>query len=190
MKKIIITLFLCLLAASAFAQDIQIGFTTESAAAKLVGTKGSVIKKEEFKQENFTGSLSGSGNFRPAIITDIRTGAKTPYIAVTSSDNGITQVSYLDYDEFSSCIEALEYIGESELDNKLNYKEISSVEVCYISKDGLQIGVINRGGIGRWQLFILQGKYARPVYIAMSARELKKLVAYLKDTKVFLEERL
>lgn len=193
MKKAFIIYLTLILSQSLFAQELVQNFQTASNAGKFIETQGSILKVEYYKDTDdaytFSGSPSGAALFIfPGMITDVRSGEKTPFIKVRSTFDNIKYESFIDFEEIPACIEALEYIINTEtINTPTNYSH-----VFFITKDGLEIGAIGQHyGLQRsWKTSIAHTKYVRPPYFENSIKKLPQIVEALKESMALLEEKL
>lgn len=188
MKKITLILLFCFIALCANAQDIYDDFVSESNAVKLQETKGSLLKKEIFKTKTFSGLFQGF-SISSAMITDLRSGSKEAYVIIRSSADKASYSSIIDYDELPACIEALDYIINSEISSKpANY-----VDVFIKTRDALEIGALYDEALGtgmRWQTAITHRKYITNPTIVVPVKRLQELLDELVSAKVLLDEKL
>lgn len=196
MKKALVIFLILILSQSLFSQELVPNFQTASNAGKFIETQGSILKIEYFNDEtkynyNFviSGLLLGAETFIfPGMITDVRSGVKTPFVKVTSTYKDARYESFIDFDEIPACIEALEYILKSETTNSPgNYTHI-----FFKTRDELEIGAINRffGSDGTWKTSIAHMKYVKPSYFEISIKKLPKIVEALKESLALLEENM
>ena len=194
MKKTLLfslTLLLCVLSN---AQDVSNLFVSESETVKFEESKGLFIKREIFDDKyNVLPRIVKS--FSPAMLTDLRTKEREPYVYVGSlvPDGGknISRTSVIDYDEISSVIEALEYIiNDFDLNDKPTYKD----EVFIKTRDGLVIGVQADLNVlnekKKWTAFILHSKYLVSNTKYYKTTSLSEWVTELKDAKTLLDEKM
>lgn len=183
MKKLLLFVLALACCQAAFSQNIVPGYETESKAARLEGTKGAFLKVENFKKMSV--GLS-EVEIIPSIITDIRTGEKTPYIIVKTKEEGtpVRYPSVIDYDEIPSCIEALEYIAANEITNK----PINDVHVFILTRDNLEIGAV--WDSSKWRTSFTHGKYIGNPRTDISSKSIKKVIEMLKSAKEVLDEHL
>ena len=187
MKKLILITLALLCCHAAFSQDIIPGYVTESKAAMLEETKGLFLKVENFERKVVA---INEVEIIPAIITNIRTGEKTPYVIVKTKEEGtsIRYRSIIDYDEITSCIEALEHIMTAEITTTPS----NDVHVFIMTRDALEIGArfeIN-AGIRKWKTTFTHGKYTTEPRTDILARNIKKLIEQLTSAKEVLDEKL
>ena len=183
MRRIVLIVLAMIYYQAAYSQDIIPGYVTESKAAQLEGAKGAFLKIENFKK-----SVIGLGEVEiiPSMITNIRTGEKTPYIIVNTKREGSPNyyASIIDYDEIPSCIEALEYI----MNNEITSKPENKVHVFIMTRDGLEIGAI--WDSSWWRTMFTHGKYIDNPITDISAKNIKKVIEMLKSGKEVLDEHL
>ena len=184
MKKLLLFVLALVCCQAAFSQDIVPGYVTESKAAQLEGTKGAFLKIENFKK-----SVIGLGEVEiiPSMITDIRTGEKTPYIIVKTKEEGtpVRYTSVIDYDEIPSCIEALEYI----MTNEITSKPTNDVHVFILTRDNLEIGAIWDSYLW-WRTSFTHVKYVGNPRTYILAESIGKVIDLLKSAKEVLDEHL
>ena len=187
MKRIAITTLFIVFCSSVLAQNIQSNFVTESAAGKFEETKGAILKKEKFEGKSFQGFTS-TISITPAMITNLRNGEKEAYVIVGSTIDKASYSSFIDYDELPACIEALDYIINSEVNNKPdNY-----VDVFIKTRDALEIGAVYGLTLTgtKWQTAIAHRKYVSNATATVSVKNLQEIMEALKAAKVLLEEKL
>lgn len=187
MRKLILFLLALVCYKAAFSQDIIPGYVTESKAAQLEGSKGLFLKVEYFKKKVVA---INEVEMIPAMITNIRTGDKTPYVIVKTKEEGSTTryTSIIDYDEIPSCIEALEYIMTTEITSKPN----NEVHVFIMTKDALRIGATSEiyAGSRKWKTKFTHGKYIGNPRTDILAKNIKKVIEQLSSAKEVLDENL
>ena len=187
MKKLFIVSLFAMFCVAAMAQNIQSNFVTESAAGKFEETKGAILKKEKFGTKSFSGFVS-TISISPAMITNLRTGEKEPYVIVVSTIDKSRYQSVIDYDELPACIEALDYIINSEVNNKPeNY-----VDVFIKTRDALEIGALYDMTLTgtKWQTAITHRKYVSNPTATVSVKNLQEILEELKSAKALLEEKM
>lgn len=188
MKRLVIFLSLMMLCSGVFAQSVSSGFVSESSAVKFEETKGSIIKKERFTTKNFS-DLIYSVSISSAMITNLRTGEKVPYVIVGTIVDKVSYQSVIDFDELPACIEALDYIINSEVSNKPS----NSVDVFFKTRDALEIGAIyNDIAIAgkKWQTAITHRKYVSNPTAIVSVKNLQEIMDELESAKALLEEKM
>lgn len=190
MKKITLILLFCFIALCANAQDIYDDFVSESNAVRLQETKGNLLKKEVYKTKTFSGFFQGF-SISSAMITDLRSGDKEAYVIIRSSADKASYSSIIDYDELPACIEALDYIINTEISSKpANY-----VDVFIKTRDALEIGALYDEALGmgtgmRWQTAITHRKYITNPTIVVPVKRLQEIMDELVSAKVLLDEKL
>lgn len=177
---IVISLLLCVLAN---AQNSDNLFVSESKTYQFIETRGKFVQKEEFDKPLLT--------MIPAIITDLRTGEKQPYVVVRSGGS-VLRRSVLDYEEIPAVIEALEYIKDCP-----QIKEVpdSDVEIYIKTRDGISLGVfIGYKGLLTskkvWKPFIQQSRYLTDNIAVFQMSNLTDLIQELKDAKTLLDSKI
>lgn len=191
MKKLMLIVLAMICCHAAFSQDIIPGYITESKAAQLEGTKGLFLKVEYFKKKVIA---INEVEMIPAMITNIRTGEKTPYVIVKTKEEGRPDryTSIIDYDEIPSCIEALEYIMNEEITSK----PANDVHVFIMTRDALEIGATAEylggsiTGSWKWKTTFTHGKYINTPRTDILAKNIKKVIEQLVSAKNVLDENL
>ena len=187
MKKTIIIALSSIFCASAFAQNIQSNFVTESTAGKFEETKGAVLKKEKFEGKSFQGFVS-TITITPAMITNLRNGEREVYVIVGSTIDKSSYSSIIDFDELPACIEALDYIINSEVNNKPN----NYVDVFIKTRDALEIGAVYGLSLTgtKWQTAITHRKYVSNPTATVSVKNLQEILDALKSAQSLLQDKL
>lgn len=187
MKKLMLIVLAMIYCHAAYSQDIIPGYVTESKAAQLEETKGLFLKVEYFKKKVIA---INEVEMIPAMITNIRTGEKTPYVIVKTKEEGtpLRYASIIDYDEIQSCIEALEYIMKEEITSK----PANEVHVFIMTRDALEIGATAEllGGSRKWKTTFTHGKYTGNPRTDILAKNIKKVIEQLVSAKEVLDENL
>lgn len=193
MNKVIVLLLTLFISQSLFSQELQQDYKTASNAGKFIETQGSILKVESYTDYVISsGLISGTVEIIPGMITNIRNGEKTSYIIVNSyyqDSQSVIYTSYIDFDEIPACIEALEYIINTETTSiPSNY-----TRVFFKTRDQLEIGAkiyVTGYNERSWKTSITHMKYVRKPSFEISIKKLPKIVEALKESMALLEEKL
>ena len=193
MNKVIVLLLTLFISQSLFSQELQQDYKTASNAGKFIETQGSILKVESYTDYVISsGLISGTVEIIPGMITNIRNGEKTSYIIVNSyyqDSHSVIYTSYIDFDEIPACIEALEYIINTETTSiPSNY-----TRVFFKTRDQLEIGAqiyVTGYNERSWKTSITHMKYVRKPSFEISIKKLPKIVEALKESMALLEEKL
>ena len=187
MNRFVVCVISFILCITVNAQDLVINpdFVSESHTVLFEETEGLLMKKEHFKMKSGAGFINNV-HIIPAMITDIRSGEKASYIILESIKDHC--YSIIDFDEIPACIEALNYIIESETSNKAPTSEY--VEIFFKTRDGLIIGASSETYSKKWRAFTSHTKYVDPPRYEHTIGNLQKIVSILQESQSLLEEKL
>lgn len=143
---------------TAYGQELNPSFRSESKAATFMETKGSIIKIDCPFSETISG-WSSTLTIEPCVVTNVRSEASERFVRFTGGYNGANYTSALDEDEIPALLEALDYISNETSSGKPSHY----MEYKFRSRDGLEVGVYwgatpMKGGYG-WIVFVAHGKY-------------------------------
>lgn len=185
MKRIALVSLFILVSLFASAQELDKSFISESKAVKFEETKGELLKKELYRTTTILG-LSCELRISPAMVTDLRSGAKEAYIIISSKTKDDLFVSVIDYEEIPACIEAFDYIINSEINSKpRNY-----TQVFIRTRDYLEIGAVYDVDALRWQTAISYRKYIEPPTFTLTVKRVQDIKEVFESAKIVLEKNL